>query len=357
MGCKATTDGTLRVVDLGAGQVCRPSESTITWNRRGDTGPPGRDSVGAVVRRTATYATATHPGRMEVRCAEGTRALSWGYSFNTRGSRVVDAGPLPAGVGWWIQPGRVGGYPPTPGAEERTTVYVLCAPSAAFATATTSAGPSSGVRMITACRRSGGATRIISPPAHCRAERNHRDLGGQGAPWWCRRAPAPCAPDHRVEHPRPRRPGVGRLSGGNPGLDRLASQARPVSGHGPLEDGAGWQVAVLGTAAPISVSVICIAPRAVVEPVEDGPSLTGCRTPATGAFRMLSGGSCTSAERAVTWRQRGRTGFTGASGQLLDYVAVQDARFEPPASIPGTVLLSAQCDLGHAARGRRDRVG
>jgi hypothetical protein len=128
--------------------------------------------------------------------------------------------------------------------------------------------------------------------------------------------------------------------------------AGATSGHGPLEDGAGWQVAVLRPIAPINVSVTCTAPRERAAPVEEGgPSLTGCRNPKTGAFRMLAGGSCTSSERTLTWRQRGRTGLTGASGQLLDYVAMQDARFDPPASIPGTVMLSAQCDPGQTRLG------
>lgn len=347
VGCRAASDGTLRIVDPAAGQACRASESVIVWNRRGDTGPAGRDSVGTIVRKSATYALADHPGRLPVRCGAGTTALSWGHSFTRRGSYVAEAGPLPEGAGWWIRHGRVAGNPP-PSADDFVTVYVLCAPTAAFSAATITAGASSNARLITACRRSGGAVRIIGATARCRADETTVTWADRG-----RRGGAGAGPLARRVTVSSTRVLDGQALVACPeGTVALAGwyrTDRPVSGHGPLEDGAGWQVAVQG---PASVSVTCTAPSAGSSPVEaDGPSLTGCRNPRTGAFRLLAGGSCTAGERILRWRQGGLTGLTGAPGELLDYVAAQDARFEPPSSIPGTVSLRAECEPGQTRLG------
>src|SRR6266542_2473765 len=40
-GCYQKVNGQLRVIDLDAGQACRPSEVAISWSETGPPGPPG----------------------------------------------------------------------------------------------------------------------------------------------------------------------------------------------------------------------------------------------------------------------------------------------------------------------------
>ena len=68
-GCYKTAGGTLRVIDVGAGETCKPSEQSLEW--------PGEESV--VLRSTTQTIQPGASHTFSVFCQAGERATGGGY--------------------------------------------------------------------------------------------------------------------------------------------------------------------------------------------------------------------------------------------------------------------------------------
>ncbi|MFI6495234.1 hypothetical protein [Streptomyces sp. NPDC050564] len=86
-GCSIRSTGALRVIDFEAGQRCRSTELTITWNQTGLAGPVGPAGPAGTVNTTKVFGQVTEApaggaGRSTAVCPAGQKVIGGGFSLN-----------------------------------------------------------------------------------------------------------------------------------------------------------------------------------------------------------------------------------------------------------------------------------
>ena len=120
--CYATKDGSLRVIDAGAGQSCNPKESPLDWNSQGPKGDQG--SAGISGLEQATKSASIPPGGwlVNVDCPTGKLAISGGWSAVTFDALDVEESiPYKDDSGWSF------GFFNTSSSTITVTAYAMCA--------------------------------------------------------------------------------------------------------------------------------------------------------------------------------------------------------------------------------------
>jgi hypothetical protein len=103
--CK-NSKGTLKVIDVEAGQACPDGQQLLTWNQQGQQGPAGTDGVSGYELVTQTLpANAADTKGMVVYCPAGKVPVGGGGEASVLGAAMVKSYPrlnLDPGTGWQV---------------------------------------------------------------------------------------------------------------------------------------------------------------------------------------------------------------------------------------------------------------
>jgi hypothetical protein len=81
------SDGTLRLIDAEAGDTCKASEQTVTWNQTGPQGPPGVSEAEVITEEFEVPANSSEDG--QATCPAGKKAISGGFDTRNVGRATV----------------------------------------------------------------------------------------------------------------------------------------------------------------------------------------------------------------------------------------------------------------------------
>jgi hypothetical protein len=101
-GCRKNNDGSLRVIDSEAGQVCPNGYTPLDWSQTGPQGPPGPSGVQRSIVAQSVPLAAGENRRITVACLAGQAVISGGWSQGGDNIHVYSSRPQVVPVEAWV---------------------------------------------------------------------------------------------------------------------------------------------------------------------------------------------------------------------------------------------------------------